>query len=682
MRVWIECLVNVCVALPRKSCALPARVPAWVIFSSLYDIRCMEAGSSRCYAQGVIQEHVTSSQGATEGSIQDATKKSTRWSALLWVLTLLAVVGPFLFGLPVPGYLSGSDGNFALDLTRGYIGSLHAGVWFPRWLPEANAGFGSPVFYFYGRLPFLVAAILGAALRLGAVTALLAGFAFFRALAFFTCRTWLRGHACPRAADCGALAFVALPFAMSLNPVTRIGYAETAATAFLPLLFLALDTAMASRRRTVLPVAGMGLTFAALACTHLPQLLLAAAVTLVYAVARRSLAGVLTHLLGLGLGLLLAAASILPALGLRSSISASAWSDSPYLDVCQNLLFTSARFQLYGLYALDLELYSTWLLCAAVLLLCLWNQAGENQAGEKRDEGSWDRAPGETGRLPFALALTLVLLLLAMTGAAAPFWRHLPSLHIIQFPWRLFPSALTLTAVLLTLWVSGRERRQHLCLLVGGVLVLSQLMAAGTGAYLSDTTAAHPRLAGRIALALPVYVPWAQRDLPGNAQKRSFVPEYLPAGARRAGWYIGPGEDQLLPGAGGASVSVLPPGLAEMREPDGALHLTGTLAEPRSLVLPTFFFPDEMTLGQSAASVRLDPATGLARIDLPAGWVEVTLNHSRPLRILRDSHLAGVLGAVLLLLCLPLAWRQERKSAAATGLSTPGRSFSAPAFLS
>ena len=602
----------------------------------------------------------------------------------MWALTLLAVVGPFLFGLPVPGYLSGSDGNFALDLTRGYMGSLHAGVWFPRWLPEANAGFGSPVFYFYGRLPFLVAAVLGVALRLGPVTALLAGFAFFRALAFFACRTWLRSHASPRAADCGALAFVALPFAMSLNPVTRIGYAETAATAFLPLLFLALDTAMASRRRAVLPVVGMGLTFAALACTHLPQLLLATAVSLMYAGARRSLAGLLTHLLGLGLGLLLAAASVLPALGLRSSISASAWSDSPYLDVCKNLLFTSARFKLYGLYALDLELYSTWLLCAAVLLLCLWshagvNQAGWNYAGENQAGRSGDRAPGENRGLPFALEITLGVVLIAMTGATALFWRHLPPLRIIQFPWRLFPSALTLTAALLTLWVSGRERRQHLCLLVGGGLVTSQLMAAGTGAYLSGTTAAHPRLAVSIALALPMYVPWVQRDLPENAQKRSFVPEYLPAGAHRAGWHIGPSEDQLLPGAGGASVSALPPGLAETREPDGALHLTGTLAAPQSLLLPTFFFPDEMTHGQSAGSVRLDPPTGLARIDLPAGRVEVTLRHSRPLRLLHDGHLASVVGGILLLFCLPLAWREERKSAAATGLSSPGRSFSAPA---
>ena len=592
----------------------------------------------------------------------------------MWALTLLAVVGPFLFGLPVPGYLSGSDGNFALDLTRGYMGSLHAGVWFPRWLPEANAGFGSPVFYFYGRLPFLVAAVLGVALRLGPVTALLAGFAFFRALAFFTCRTWLRRHASTRAADCGALAFVALPFAMSLNPVTRIGYAETAATAFLPLLFLALDTAMASRRRAVLPVVGMGLTFAALACTHLPQLLLAAAATLMYVGARRSLAGLLTHLLGLGLGLLLAAASVLPALGLRSAISASAWSNSPYLDVCKNLLFTSARFKLYGLYALDLELYSTWLLCAAVLLLCLWSHAGRAQAG-----GSGGRAPGENPRLLLALEITLGIVLIAMTGAVAPVWRHLPPLRIIQFPWRLFPSALTLTAALLTLWVSGRQRRQHLCLLVGGMLVTSQLIAAGIGAYLSDTTVAHPRLPGRIALTLPVYVPWAQRDLPGNAQKRSFVPEYLPAGARRAGWHIGPGEDRLLPGAGGASVSALPLGIAETRELDGALHLTGTLAGPQSLVLPTFFFPDEMTLGQSAGLVRLDPPTGLARIDLPAGRVEVTLRHSRPLRLLRDGHLASVVGVTLLLFCLPLSWREERKSAAATGLPSPARSFSAPA---
>ena len=560
------------------------------------------------------------------------------------MLALLAVAGPFIFGLPVKGFCSGADANFALSLTKGYMGMLQAGVVCPRWLPESNDGLGSPAFLFYGRLPFFIAGVLGLGLRLGPVTALLSGFVFFRLLAFCTCRAWLRLHTSERAADCGALAFVALPFVMSMDPVTRVGFAETAATAFIPLLFLAVEKAHV-KRRPWLPIAASACTYALLVFTHLPQFVLAAAVMMLYIVLRGSQRMAWVNVSGLSLGLLLSAASVGPALVLQNTISPAAWSDDPHLQLTNNLLFTTALSQQLDFSAAELELYSTWLLCAALLLI----------GWRKKDE--LPQVEQSRGR---ALAISLGIVLLAMTGLARPFWLAAGPLSVLQFPWRLFPSTVILATALAALWVGDERRRATICVLCSAALITGQFAFAAAGAFLSHSAfQAHHHVPGRVAGRLPVYAPYAQRNLASFARKRSLVPEYIPADARRAGWHLSPEFDQLLPGAAASFIPPPPENLAETRLPDGTIRVTGSLPHSESVLLPVFYFPDEGLVEMPDRPVVLDRSTGLAKVSLPAGRVAASLTHARLLPSIRYGQIGSTVGAGLLMLCLLLAWRGD-----------------------
>lgn len=565
-----------------------------------------------------------------------------RWRLLVAVLVALSVGGPLAFGLPYFGRLSGSDSNFALQLVTGYMHALHAGVWFPRWLPEANSGLGSPVFYFYGRLPFLIAALIGTVLHVSDVAALLLCMGTFRAAAFFTCRAWLRRQATPRAADCGALAFVALPFAMMGNPVARVGFAETVATAFIPLVFLLLDDAGTSRCWAARKIAGLALVYAAMASSHLPQTLLVFVVAGVYVLIRRGGSGLLVNLAGTGLGLLMAGESVFPALLMQPLINAHAWRNNAYVELHNNFLFTRSRFQLYGFHSLDLYLYTSWFLCLGALVWAVMTRV----TGSRRYDRQW-----------LAQVITLSLCLLGITPVLRPVWLAVPPLQTLQFPWRLFPAGLAILAALLATLVEGKHARRTTCISILAVLVLGQEAIAAAGEFIGRAGPGdRQHVPSFVANTVPVYMAWLDRESAENRLKRSSAPEYLPAAATADGWHISGDETRVVFGSSLAvPMTVLPATLQEYKTPSGELGLHGSLPSPEYVVLPEFFFPDEKVEGSPDVSVKLDRSTGLAGLMLPAGPVSVRIAHVLKPRGVRlgyvTSALAVVLWMVLLMYC-------------------------------
>ena len=90
------------------------------------------------------------------------------------------------------------------------------------------------------------------------------------------------------------------------------------------------------------------------------------------------------------------------------------------------------------------------------------------------------------------------------------------------------------------------------------------------------------------------------------------------------------------------------------------MRLTGWLNRPQSVTLPTFYFPDEALAERPDRAVILDKSTGLARVDLPAGHVALTLTHARPLPVEQYGQWSSALGAALFLLCLLPGWDGNR----------------------
>ena len=171
------------------------------------------------------------------------------------------------------------------------------------------------------------------------------------------------------------------------------------------------------------------------------------------------------------------------------------------------------------------------------------------------------------------------------------------------------------------------------------------ITAVGAFAWLSNSSLAH-RLPEKILYRLPAYVPWQLRETPAYSSLRSFPPEYIPATAGAAGWHISLDQRRIVPGARGtARPSTLPTSLQQSETSKGDVKLHGQLSAPASVLLASFFFPDEELIGISPAALSLDAATGLTRIALPAGFISVRLDHRA---IMPDVLLGDIASALLI----------------------------------
>jgi hypothetical protein len=552
------------------------------------------------------------------------------------ILVIVAACGPFLFGLPVDWMLSAADANFALLLVHGYNLALHAGQWWPRWVSVENSGLGAPVFYYYGRVPFLVSALLGTILHCGDVASLLLAFCLFRVLAFWSCRLWLRHHVDAWAADVGALVFTAIPFAMMYNPVVRVGFAETAATALLPFLFLLGDQEIRDWRGAVRHIALLAVVYAGIASIHLPQFMLGFAVVGLYSLLRAGGYAFLIQVAGAFGGLLLAADAVVPALRMQALITPAAWENNQYVNIRNNFLFTPARFHLMRTLSGEIWIYSTWFLCMGLVGIALFHPRLQALRSEKRFR---------------ALTMTLGLSLLAMTPVFWPVWVYIGPLRKVQFPWRLMPAALVAASGLAATLVAGRPARRKLCLGLLAILIALQFADVGLGAFnsLSSFGQRHP-LPTVLKDRAPKFVPWSARESPLYANPRSSAPEYIPASAHRAGWHIA--KKFLVPGDNGNAVPPSPPsGLHETEGADGVISLEGQLTAPLSLDLPLFYFPDESAFGSPHVQVHPDAATGMAQLQLPARAIALQITHTATPPSVRVGHEISAAGAVLILMC-------------------------------
>ena len=76
--------------------------------------------------------------------------------ALFFILLAASLASaPILFyGAPF-----GQDTIYHQSWLHAFNAELSAGEWYPRWLHQLNGGAGSPGFFFYGPVPFYIAAL-------------------------------------------------------------------------------------------------------------------------------------------------------------------------------------------------------------------------------------------------------------------------------------------------------------------------------------------------------------------------------------------------------------------------------------------------------------------------------------------------------------------------------------------
>jgi hypothetical protein len=356
---------------------------------------------------------------------------------------------------------------------------------YPHWSFTSAWNAGEPRFIFYPPLSWL----LGAAFTLifppnAAVstfiflTLTLAGLTMYRLASHFTT---------PDAALIAAALYLANPY-MLLNAFERSAFAELLASAWIPLLLLAVLRKCPTIHGIAIPLALLWLTNAPAAVMASYALALLATFRVLanlissqtrssrpepergagaverplYSADARTLNKAaasplrltLTYVAGTALGLTLPAFYLIPAAYERRFIQV-AMAVIPGMRIQDNFLFTRTTDAGHNGVNLQISLLALTLLgltfaVVATLLIRAYSQ-GKSVFPRKISRGASNSAFAFLSVIPerdplLELATLTAVLILMLTPISTPIWNHLPELHYLQFPWRL----LTLVSAVLT----------------------------------------------------------------------------------------------------------------------------------------------------------------------------------------------------------------------------------------
>ncbi|MBI5907257.1 MAG: hypothetical protein HY853_01530 [Burkholderiales bacterium] len=389
------------------------------------------------------------------------------------------------------GFVVTDDSLNHLIMSRHFVDQLWAGDFYPRWMSNMNAGLGSPVFQFYGPVPYYITALFRPLLshdpegwhQLGLAAALAV------VASGFTAHAWLRQLAGERAALVGAVLYMSAPYHLAVDLYQRFFFAELWGFAWMPLVML---FARASMRGGKGALAGLSLSYALLIMTHLPTTLLFSWVPLAYALwqarpdERRGafirVAG------GMLLGIGLAAIYLAPALLTQQHVRFGELK-SRFYDYAYHFLFFGPRLD-----NPSLNQYLAYLGAIASVMLLVsfvaWRSGRATQPAEARREATfWMGVAG----VCFFMQLVL----------SKPVWEAVAILQTVQFPGR-FNTVFTLAMALLTaLWIDSKKLpgdRAALWIIVG-LLVLLHSLPVLKGYPRYETWSASPSLVGLISSA-------------------------------------------------------------------------------------------------------------------------------------------------------------------------------------
>lgn len=194
-----------------------------------------------------------------------------------------------------------------------------SGEYYPRWLMDANKGYGSPIFLIQYPLPYWITALLRPITRFKPTPTREArelGIFCFLALtaAGLFARIWFQKRRTPFAATVGAIVYISLPYLLAFNLYQHVAIGQLAAFAWMPLALAACD----SGRPKFTAIFALGIIWALLVLSNLLIAILFVPLMIGYAVTCRephqaSLARcIVSVVLSLAIGTCLAAVYIFP----------------------------------------------------------------------------------------------------------------------------------------------------------------------------------------------------------------------------------------------------------------------------------------------------------------------------------------------------------------------------------
>ncbi|MCA1629595.1 MAG: hypothetical protein LC785_16285 [Acidobacteria bacterium] len=555
-------------------------------------------------------------------------------------LPVLSVVGcGLLLSYPCWRYGMSANGDavFHSMWYTNFARQFFAGELYPRWLVDMNAGLGSPVFFFYAPLPYYATLIFSPLLpddpyglsQLGASSALAltaSGLAAY---------LWLRSFNGAWAAALGAIFYISAPYHLRIDLYTRNAFAESWAFVWMPLTLYFVARA---RHNSRVALCGISVSYAALAMTHLPGVVVFSAVPPAYSLwragegARRGAA--LTTLGGMLLGVGLAAVYLLPAMTMQGAISVADFTASAYHE-------RWLRFQPFAVGDLDSQLF--WASALMIALAVFSFAAGRRNASER-----------DGRELSFWLAVALACVLM-MLPPSRPVWQVFKTLQSIQFPWR-FGTVLCLAASALVAagLASARRPRGVLSSICAAAACASLLAFFSFAAY--TVRDARPDSAAYVPHEVFLKRVAERRDAteyrPSTAasiQEEAFgqlLARVCKSGARTE-------RACVVGGAGAVRIT-------DWRPREVALDVES--AGGVSLNVSQFYYPGWVAaVDERPYALTPSEPDGLLHLNLPAGTHYVRLRLSQGWQEITGK-LTSVVALLLLLVCLFVPLRLEKEA--------------------
>jgi hypothetical protein len=586
---------------------------------------------------------------------------------LAWLAVLLVI--PALLPLAAPGYFTHAhDAPHSIFFLVEFDQAVRSGAVWPVWAPDQAIGFGYPLWLVIAPLAFAVAEVFHL-LGLGFVTAV----KFTWALCFVVgalgsyrlARRWWG----PVAGLVASVAFTYAPYHL-VQIYVRGDLAEFAALAWFPWALFAFVNLLDAPRARRLALAGLALGVLLLTHTvsellYVPLLAAFVAVKLLTgetSLLRRPMTRpqiVRTVYAGAAivLGVAVAAIFMLPAFFERRYVVQAQFVRENY-SYLKQFVYPSQLFSPFWGFGYAVEGANDEMSFQLGLLPLLGALVGAWAAlrgRETRPDGASSPMPRRIEAL--FLAAASLLIIAAMLPIAEPFWRAVPLVSLIQFPWRM----LTLTTVTLSL-LAGAGAYYVEC--------SSSATAAGVGSRASRISPYVYCAALLIALAgFPYTQPQLFAVPPQDETPYSVIDFELrfPDMRGMTQWSerLPVNEDspllaQYKAGQPLQRVAVLTGNGTIIEQRADAVSISANVRAdgPVRLRIYTYFFPGwRATVDGKPVVVSPDPPNGLMGLDVPAGEHTISVRFGpTPLRAA-----ATAITLVALLACAALWWR-DRKS--------------------
>lgn len=323
------------------------------------------------------------------------------------LVILIAVVGMAVKPLFGARFIPTHDGEYHIIRFWQFFTMLSQGYLFPRWAPDLNSGYGLPLFIFHYPFPNYIGSLFHA-LGVSFVDSVKFTLAFGYLTASMWCFLWLRkvfGHT---PALVGTIICFMVPY-WFVDLYVRGSVGEVWALSFVLLTFFSLE--YYSRIGVAIGIAGIIVSHNITALIFVPILFL-------YALYRKKMS-----LSGFIIGIGLAAYFWIPAiLESRSMVGLNSVSYEEHFPDFFQLLFPSWGTGFSGA-GISADEMSFQIGIVPLIIFCISFFVALRKKALRS--------------IVFPVFVVVAVSIYAMTEYSIPFWRYVPFIANIQYPWRL-----------------------------------------------------------------------------------------------------------------------------------------------------------------------------------------------------------------------------------------------------